>query len=76
MKRIQAPGNAPQPMLSPNHVEQTLRTVSETVITIRNAAKCSKISASAREQWRLADEAELVGRQLFALSETLRREAR
>ena len=65
-----------RPQLSPNHVQRSFHTIAETLISIRNAAKASHISASAREQWLLADEAENTGRMFFALAEELRRNAR
>lgn len=65
-----------RPSLSPNHVQRTFHTMSESLIAIRNAAKAGKIDATSRELWRLADDAENTGKMLFALADELRRNAR
>ena len=66
----------PSPTLSPNLVSQHFTTMSESAVSIRNAAKCSKIDASKKEILRLSDQAEEVGRILFTLATELRRTAR
>jgi hypothetical protein len=51
-------------------------TMAESLVAIRNAARCSKIEGTARERWNIADEIEEHGKRAFALAEQIRREAK
>jgi hypothetical protein len=67
---------AKNPTLKADHVRHTLAAITESAIAIRNAARVGKLDGTPRQVWNLADEVEHVGRQLYALADELRRNAK
>jgi hypothetical protein len=64
------------PTLSPGHVQRQLRIMDETLLSIRDAAKCSHISGSKSELENLADDVESHARRVIQLALEIREGAR
>jgi hypothetical protein len=64
------------PTLSPGHVQRQLRIMDETLLSIRDAAKCSHITGSKAELQRLADDVESHARRVIQLALEIREGAR
>lgn len=64
------------PSLTVEQIERQLLVMDETLVSVRNASRCSKIEGNARTLRGLADKMEDHSRRVFALAEEIRRHAK